>query len=266
MSEEKNDVKKDEEKLKKEEKDNLESEVLDELSENEDNDSRYVTREINLDDLYDGAVNNTVVIDPVTNNEVLLSSKRPNYTILGIIIAIGILLVLYYINNKSDLGRTTKDVEPKTTTVAKQPQNDTLENGTLTCTYSSKSDAESQNVTYTADYEDGLVIKSNFNYVVVSNTDNKSAVVEDLKTQYEDFFINNVSVNGNDVSYEKNSKGFTFNVETNYKRDGFDGLVINDNQTILFVKPSVSDTVEILKEKYEDKGFTCSLNNKQNEE
>lgn len=38
-------------------------------------DPENVTREINLDDLYDGAVNNTVVIDPITNNEILLADK-----------------------------------------------------------------------------------------------------------------------------------------------------------------------------------------------
>lgn len=265
MNEEEKDVKKEEEK--KETEVNEEPEVLDELPEEDCNDSDYVTREINLDDLYDGAINNTVVIDPVTNNEVLLSNKKPNYTLLGIIVAIIILLVLYYINNKSDLGRTTKDVEPKTTTTLKTTaENDMYKTGTLTCNYSSKSDAESQSVTYVADYEEGAIQRTNFSYVVVSNTENTSAVVEDLKTQYENFFINNVSVNGNNVSYEKNSKGFTFNVETNYAREGFDGLVTTENQTILFVKPTTGDTVESLQKAYTDKGFTCSLTSNKSEE
>lgn len=251
----------------KENKINEEEEVLEELSEDDSKDSDYVTREINLDDLYDGAINNTVVIDPVTNKEVLLSSKRPNYTIIGIIIAIIILLVLYYINNKTDFGRTTQDVEPKTTTTEKKvEETDLYNNGTLTCNYSSKSDAESQSVTYVANYQEGIIQDSNFNYVVVTNTENTSAVVEDLKTQYENFFINNVSVNGNNVSYEKNNKGFTFNVETNYDREGFDGLIITENQTILFVKPQTTDTVQSLQKAYSDKGFNCTLTNNKSEE
>ncbi len=225
----------------------------------------YVTREINLDDLYDGAINNTIVIDPVTNNEVLLSNKKPNYTLLGVIVAIVILLVLYYVNNKSDLGRTTKNVEPKTTTTmnVKKEEN---ENGTLTCTYSSKSDAESQSVTFVANYENSNITDTNFNYVVMSNIDNLSAVVEDLRTQYETFFINNASVNGNNVSYEKNDKGFTFNVETNYSKSDFNGLVMSEGQTILFVKPSTDDSVESLQKAYIDKGFNCSLTNSSKEE
>lgn len=225
----------------------------------------YVTREINLDDLYDGAVNNTVVIDPITNNEVLLSNKKPNYTIIGVILAIIVLLLLYYVNNKSNLGRTTKDVEPKTTTsTTAEVKSDNT--GTLTCTYSSKSDAETQSVTYVANYESSNISDSNFNYVVVSNTDNESAVVEDLKKQYETFFINNASVSGNNVSFEKNDKGFTFNVVTDYKRAGFDGLNVVENQTILFVKPEASDTVDSLQNSYINKGFNCSLTNNKNKE
>ena len=148
-----------------------EIDIIEEIAEDEkdniDEDPGYVTREINLDDLYDGAVNNTVVIDPITNNEILMRSKKPNFTILGIIIAIVILLVLYYVNNKSDFGRTTKNVEPKTTTtipVSRKEDN----SGTLTCTYQSKSDAESQNVTYVLNYENSNLVNSNFNYIVMS--------------------------------------------------------------------------------------------------
>lgn len=240
-------------------------EIKEDLNDNLDEDPSYVTREINLDDLYDGAVNNTIVIDPITNNEILMRNKKPNFTILGIIIAIAILLVLYYVNNKSDFARTTKNVEPKTTTtvpVSKKENN----TGTLTCTYQSKSDAESQNVTYVLNYENSKPVNSNFNYIVMSNTDNQSAVVEDLKTQYETFFINNASANGNNVNYVKTEKGFTFNIETNYQRDGYDGLTLLENQTILFVKPSLEDTIEGIQKQYTDKGFNCSLTGNSKEE
>ena len=60
---------------------------------------------------------------------------------------------------------------------------------------------------------------------------------------------------------DKNSKGFTFNVETNYKKQGFDGLILADNQTILFVKPQTNDTIDSLKDTYTDKGFKCSITN-----
>ncbi len=217
-----------------------------------------VTREINLDDLYDGAVNNTVVIDPITNNEILLSSKKPNYTLIGVILAVIILLGLYYINNKTNLVGTTKEVETKTTKKSTTTKKIT-DKGTLTCTYSSKSDAETQNITYVANYLSNKVTNSNFNYVVVSNNDNKSAVVENLISQYETFYLNNVTVPANSISFDKNEKGFTFNIETNYEKEGYENLVVNDGQTVLFVKPTASDTIDLLKQSYTDKGFDCNI-------
>lgn len=219
-----------------------------------------ITREINLDELYDGAVNNTVVIDPVTNDEVLLPSKKPNYTLLGIILAIIVLLVLYYVNNKTDIGGTTKDVEPKTTTTKKVDSYDN-KTGTLTCTYNSKSDAETQTVTFVANYENNVLKNSNFNYVVVSNLETTSAVIEDLKNQYENFYINNASVVGSNVTFEKNDNGFTFNSETDYESFDFDKLSVIDGQTILYVKPQKNDTYESLQEAYIAKGFSCTVTN-----
>lgn len=223
----------------------------------------YVTREINLDDLYDGSVNNTVVIDPVTNNEVLLSNKKHNHTILGVILAVLVLLLLYYVNNKSSIGKKNTDVEPVTTTTQAKIEGDY---GTLSCTYKSTSDAENQTVTYTANYENSQITSTNFNFVAISNSDTTSAVFDDLKSQYETFFINNASVTGNLVSFETTSSGFTFNVETNYETAGFDGLQTEDGKTILYVKPSANDTIESLEEAYINKGFSCSrINNSEGE-
>lgn len=218
-----------------------------------------ITREINLDELYDGAVNNTVVIDPVTNDEVFLPSKKPNYTSLGVVLAVIILLVLYYVNNKTDFGGTTKDVEPKTTSSSSVINSNENKTGTLTCTYNSKSDAETQTVTFVANYENNVLKNSNFNYVVVANLENTSAVIEDLKNQYENFYINNAAVIGSNTTFEKNDKGFTFNSETNYDSFDFDKLVVNEGQTILYVKPQKTDTYESLQEAYVSKGFNCTL-------
>lgn len=241
-------------------------EILDELTDDLDDEPNYVTREINLDDLYDGAINNTVVIDPITNNEVLLSNKKPNYTIIGVVVAIVVLLLLYYVNNKSDIGRTTKDVEPKTTTSTKITNESNDENGVLTCNYSSKSEAETQTVTFVANYENANITTTNFNFVVISNGETESAIVTDLKTQYENFFINNASLTSSNVSFEKNEKGFTFNVETDYKKTDFDDMNVVEGQTILYVKPGATDTIDSLKNTYTDKGFSCVLTNNTNEE
>lgn len=239
-------------------KEDNEEELLDEEPEL-NQEPEVVTREINLDDLYDGVVNNTVVIDPITNDELLIKNKKPNYTLLGILILVSVLLVLYYVNNKTEIGGTTKQVAPKTTKEVKTTLPLEEKNGTLNCTYASKSDADTQTLTYVANYENEQITNSKFNYIVVSSTENLSAVVENLMGQYETFYINNVSVSGNNVTFEKNDKGFTFNSETNYSATNFDQIMIVNDQTVLYVKPAASDTIESLKEAYTSKGFTCTI-------
>ncbi len=254
------------EEVKKQEEDKLEENKVEEKDVNNkendkelDDDSYEVTREINLDDLYDGSINNTVVIDPVTNKEILMKSKKPNYTILGVFLAVLILLLLYYLNNKSSFGMTTTDVEPNTTVSTTKDLNS--EYGTLNCTYKSSSDAESQEVVYTANFENSKLTTTIFNYVVTSNVDTTSDVYNDLKSQYETFFINNASQTGNTVRFESSDSSFNFSVQTDYEVDGFDALTLVDGQTILYVKPSTSDTIESLQEAYVNKGFSCTINN-----
>ena len=65
-------------------------------SEKEIMEPENVTREINLDELYDGAINNTVVIDPITKDEILVETKKSNRKIIGILFAVFILLILYF--------------------------------------------------------------------------------------------------------------------------------------------------------------------------
>ena len=245
---------------KEENNDNKKIKTAETKEDSKNNDEiENITREINLDDLYDGAVNNTVVIDPITNDEVLLSSKKPNFTLLGVFLAISILLMLYYINNKTSFGRTEKKVVPKTTTKNVTSKNESSLKGTLTCMYSSKSDAENQTVTYIANYNNQNISKSSFNYVVISNSENTTAVIDDLKNQYEAFYINNAAVKGQKNSFEKSSNGFTFNSETNHELADFNSIVVTEGQTILYEKPSKEDNLDDVKSKYEKKGFSCNL-------
>lgn len=227
-----------------------------------DNEPENVTREINLDELYDGAINSTVVIDPITNDEVLLRQKKGNFKYIIIILIILIFLMLYYINNKMSIGITAQDKKDKTTS-KKVVTTTTIKNmrGTLSCTYSSKSDADNQTLTYTANYENNKIIDSNFDYVVVSSGENVSDVIRNLMDQYEEFYINNVSVTGNNVSFEKNDKGFTFTVKSDYSVLKFEDIKLVDGKTVLYVKPDSKDTVDSVKEAYINKGFTCNIIN-----
>lgn len=231
---------------------NKKDEIIDKESEN-------VTREINLDELYDGAINSTVVIDPVTNDEVLLRQKKSFKYVFVILLAL-ILLVLYFINNKMGIGLIVKDKKEKTTN-KKIITTTAIKNmkGTLNCTYSSKSDTDNQTLKYTANYENDKIIDSEFDYVVVSSSDTVSDVIKNLMDQYEEFYINNASVTGNKISFEKNNKGFTFNVKSDYSTLKYEDIKIIDGKTVLYVKPTSNDTVESIKNLYINKGFTCNI-------
>lgn len=227
---------------------------------NEDNnDTDNVTREINLDDLYDGAVNNTVVIDPVTNDEVLLPNRKTNHTFIGILLAVIVLLLLYYVTTKTDLGRTTPDLEPKTTTtIAPIIKN---ENQTLTCSYTSESNSENANISFLANGVNDNVLTSEFNYSVILTSDTASAIETDLSAQYENLYITNAAVKGIITTFEKNEKGFTFNSNTDYKVADFNSFLTTEGQTVSFVKPTSSDTITSLKDIYTNKGYTCTVVN-----
>lgn len=226
------------------------------LEDEEVTESENITREINLDELYDGAVNNTVIIDPVTNNEILVANKKHNYTVVGIILAVCILLILYFITNKTDLGKEEQQVENKTTTTTVNTINN--QTGTLTCNYSSKSDAETVSITYTADYENAKIITSNYSLNVISNSDSTTDTIESLKTQYETFYIKNAAIKGHTITFDKKSNSFTFNDLLVYSNAEFEDLSLFDGQTIMYVKATNSDTADTLKDTYENKGYTCS--------
>ena len=240
----------DEENKKLENTNNIKENII------PDSEPDNITREINLDELYDGAINNTVVIDPVTHDEVLITSKKPNYTLLGVLLSVLVLLVLYYINNKSEIGKESKEVKPKTTVLQTETKKE--KSGVLTCNYLSKSDAENQTVTYNLYYKNEKLLNSEFNYVVVSNLDITSEVVNDLTNKYENFYINNSLNTANDITFEKNEKGFTFNVKTDYTKNNIELNEIG-SETILYVAPTSSDTYLSLSDSYTNKGFTCTL-------
>ncbi len=223
------------------------------------NEPENITREINLDELYDGVINNTVVIDPLTKDEVLLKQKKSNFKIILVIIIIAILLLLYYVNNKMEKNLTIKDNNKTTNNKVISTTKINNLKGSLNCTYSSKSDSDSQNVSFIANYENNKILDSTFDYVVISLSESASDVVKNLIEQYEEFYINNASVSGNNISFEKNDKGFTFDVKTDYSVSLFNSISIIEGKTVLYAKPIIDDTADNLKSTYENKGFTCNL-------
>ena len=242
--------------MKKEKNDLEKTDLIDEVN-GVTEDETDITRKIDLDDLYDGAVNNTVVIDPVTKDEVLMSSKKSNNTILGIILAILILLGLYYVYNKSDLFSNDKTVVPVKTTTTRYNNS---KSGILTCKYQSKSDNENEDASYKFNYVDDKIVKSRFDYTVVVISEEKSVIEQDIEKQYEDLYTKNSSIKGFNAWFSKSSRGFSFHSITDYNKINFEQITTEDDKTVLFIKPSNEDTITKIKSEYDKKGFTCTLN------
>ena len=247
--------------MKKTEKDLEKTDIIDAKEETPD-DEADVTRNINLDDLYDGAVNNTILLDPVTKDEVLMNnSKSNNNLILGVFLAIIILLGLYYVYNKSDLFTSDKPVTSNSTTTVAVTTNNS-DTGELICNYQSKSDNETEDATYTFNYQDSKITKSKFVYSVVILSDSKSVVEQDIEKQYEDLYTKNSSLRGFNVRFSKSSKGFSFYATTYYNYVNFEQITQEDNKAVLFIKPSKDDTIESIKTTYDKKGYSCTINEK----
>ena len=217
-----------------------------------------VTREINLDELYDGALNNTTIIDPLTKDEVLFEDKKHNYTFIGIVLSISVLLLLYFVSNKTDIGGANKEVKPVVTTPVITTEAETI-NGVLNCTSTSSSDSETRNVIYKAYVKNNLLTNSTFNFSIVTKGEVNSVEFEELKKQYETFYINNSNVTGNITTFDINDNGFTFNVETDYATADFENITILEKETLLYGKPSSNDTYQSLNELYTSKGLTCNF-------
>lgn len=229
------------------------TDVIDTETDDVDNISD-VTRKIDLNDLYDGAINNTVIIDPVTQDELLYKKKKPNKFIILVVITILTLLVVYYITNKSDLPVNEREVTPVTTS-----SKAAINNGFINCTYSSKSDAQSEDVSYMFTYKENKIVVQSFEYSVKYLTDSISDVAKNLKDEYEALYTNNSNLIGVSNKFNTNSKGFTYTSSINYDKVDFNQIKVEDTKTVLFIKPEENDTVKSINDNYTKKGFSCTI-------
>jgi len=164
--------------------------------------------------------------------------------------------------NKTDLGGTVKDVEPVTTTTEKVvvEEEKTTKTGNLSCSYTIKSDNESQVISYSANFKEDKVTDSLFNCVVISNEELiETSLTQNLINEYERFYLANSSILGTNLIFEKNEKGFTFNLNLDYANINVDDLLFTDNETLYLVKPSSLDSYELVKTEYETKGYSCNI-------
>ena len=152
---------------------------------------------------------------------------------------------------KHEKVTTTKKVTTVTTTKS---------NDSMTCTYQHKDSIEDTNATFKVWYFNGSVDHSLLTYSIVSNESELSTTTTNLMSEYENFYIANEAVKGFKLTYDKDNKGFTFIMKTEYQKASFDDLKFNDGKTIMIIKPSKDDTLDVLKKAYEKLDYTCVIN------
>ena len=223
------------------------------------------TKEINLSDLYDGSINSTVIMDPVTQNEVLIKEKKRYGIIFIVIIIVVLILGAYFIYFNTDLIKKDPVVKPKVTpTSTKKNINDEI-TGDLNCVYTN--DDEQEKLTSNIKF---VIINSNvklsdISINVISKIDTLSANAKNILDTYEKFYINNVSVIGNESQLEKNDKSFSLTMKLDYEMLDFESFILDDENIKLVVKPNHEDSYYSLSDNYVNLGYSCTLTRGNNE-
>ena len=214
-----------------------------------------MTREINLDDLYDGAINNTMILDPVTKNEVIMENNKRNYTLISILVCALILLVLYYVITKSSLSNEEAKVEPSTTKV---PVITSKNNSNLVCNYNDKN----ENYSLTASLEVNFIEdKISYNKLSLNGLLISDIPTEDYNniiTAYEELFTLNSDNTFNKLSFIKEDKSFSFSSELNFDEE-YLSLVNTDKKYSFYKEYTQEDTINSIKDSYTDLGYTCLI-------
>ena len=225
------------------------------------------TKEINLSELYDGKVNDTLVIDPVTKEETFLEPKKNNFILIILLVMI-VSLGCYYVYNKTNLLASITELKQNTTTTYQvaittstipTTTNSIVDkkSGRLNCLYENKNDNETINSNIEINYEENLVSLTKFKLDVTSNkTDLNTSTT--LENDYQNFYIKNSSLYLDKINYTKNESSFSLLIDTDYSIIKFDDIVFEENKSYLYLKPVKDETYEDIKLKYETIGYICN--------
>ena len=226
------------------------------------------TKEINLSELYDGKVNDTLVIDPVTKEETFLEPKRNNLFIVVLLIMI-VSLGCYYVYNKTNLLASITEIKQSTTTTLLRPTTTTIiptttnpvvikKSGVLNCLYGNKNDNETINSNVEINYEEDLVTLTKFKLDVTSNKIDLNTTTI-LENDYENFYIKYSSLFLDKINYVKNENNFSLLIDTDYSLIDFNNIAFDENKSYLYLKPVKDETYEDIKLKYETAGYACNF-------
>ncbi len=223
---------------------------------------------INVDEIYDGKLNQTIIIDPVSQKEVIVkNTRKPHIPFFSLILAILVLFIFFtykkidyielinkYTNeilNKKDKEVTTK----KATTIKSEIR-------TLSCTYQALYNGITINNTISIKETDDVITTNShtYNYTLSDQTfiNNYNTFLTYFDSIYEK--LNNTR--GLNVDYNKVTNGFSLKVVGFYDILDFgttSATYENENEYKSSLTMIKTDTIDSLKLKYETIGYTCNL-------
>lgn len=214
-----------------------------------------MTREINLDDLYDGAINNTMILDPVTKKEVIMENNKRNYTFISIIICVFILLILYYVTAKSPLSKEEAKIEPSTT---KLPVVTSKNSSNLVCNYNDKNESYSLTSSLEVNYENNEITynKLSLNGLLISEIPTED--YNNIIIAYEELFTLNSGNEFNKLTFIKEDKSFTFTSELDFSKE-YMSLINTDKKYSFYKEYLEEDNINSIKDAYTNLGYTCLI-------
>lgn len=229
----------------------------------DENNKKLEDTEVNLDELYDGKINQTVIIDPVSNNEVIIKDKKPHFPFFALLGAIIVLLIFFtykQVDYIAIFNKYKNQIFNSTTTTVTTTKGK-VEN-TLTCTYTSLYNGININNTVDVKAEDNVITTNSQDYSYTLVNDANQLKYNEFISFFDAVYEKLNGITGVNIEYNKEAKIFSFKLDCFY--DISDFTILKDIYTneleyktnLTMVK---TDTINSIREKYNAMGYTCSL-------
>lgn len=229
----------------------------------DENNKKLEDTEVNLDELYDGKINQTVIIDPVSNSEVIIKDKKPHFPFFALLGALIVLLIFFtykQVDYISIFNKYKNQLFNKTTTIVTTTKKKT--ESTLTCTYTSLYSGININNLVEVKAEDNAITTNSQDYSYTLSNDINQLKYNEFVLFFDTVYEKLNGITGVNIEYNKEAKIFTFKLDCFY--DIADFTILKDLYTneaeyktnLTMVK---TDTINSIRDKYNAMGYTCSL-------
>lgn len=229
----------------------------------DENNKKLEDTEVNLDELYDGKINQTVIIDPISNSEVIIKDKKPHFPFFALLGAI-IVLLIFFTYKKVDyiaiFNKYKNQIFNDTTTIITTTKSK-VEN-TLTCTYTSLYNGININNNIEVKAEDNVITTNSQSYSYTLVNDTNQLKYNEFISFFDTVYEKLNGTTGVNIEYNKEAKIFTFKLDCFYDISDFTLLkdtYTNESEYKTNLTMVKTDTINSIREKYNAMGYTCSL-------